>query len=113
LAVRRERGIEDVALIRLEQLYPFPEAELLQVLGHYPNITEAAWCQEEPQNQGAWYSSQHHMRRVMFAHKQEVYLRYVGRDPSASPAAGYMALHLAQQEEFINDALRPVGSGQR
>lgn len=113
LAVRRERGIEDVALIRLEQLYPFPEAELLQVLGNYPNITDAAWCQEEPQNQGAWYSSQHHMRRVMFAHKQDVYLRYVGRDPSASPAAGYMALHLAQQEQFINDALSPTGSGQR
>ncbi len=111
LQVRRERGIEDVALIRLEQLYPFPEAELLQVLSNYPNITDAAWCQEEPQNQGAWYSSQHHMRRVMFAHKQEVYLRYVGRDSSASPAAGYMALHLAQQEEFINDALRPTGSG--
>lgn len=110
LAVRRERGIEDVALVRLEQLYPFPEAELLQVLQNYPNITEAAWCQEEPQNQGAWYSSQHHMRRVMFAHKREVYLRYVGRDSSASPAAGYMALHLAQQEEFINDALSPVGS---
>jgi len=113
LAVRRERGIEDVALIRLEQLYPFPEAELLQVLGNYPNITDAAWCQEEPQNQGAWYSSQHHMRRVMFAHKPEVYLRYVGRDPSASPAAGYMALHLAQQEQFINDALSPTGSVQR
>ena len=110
LAVRRERGIEDIALVRLEQLYPFPEAELLQVLGNYPNITEAAWCQEEPQNQGAWYSSQHHMRRVMFAHKQAVYLRYVGREPSASPAAGYMALHLAQQEQFINDALSPVGS---
>jgi 2-oxoglutarate dehydrogenase E1 component len=110
LAARRERGIEDIALVRLEQLYPFPEAELLQVLRNYPNITEAAWCQEEPQNQGAWYSSQHHMRRVMFAHKQEVYLRYVGRDPSASPAAGYMALHLAQQEQFINDALSPVGS---
>ncbi|MEQ9395463.1 2-oxoglutarate dehydrogenase E1 component [Haliea sp.] len=110
LAVRRERGIENVALIRLEQLYPFPEAELLQVLANYPNITEAAWCQEEPQNQGAWYSSQHHMRRVMFAHKKEVYLSYVGRDPSASPAAGYMALHLAQQEQFINDALSPTGS---
>ena len=110
LAVRRERGVEDVALVRLEQLYPFPEAELLQVLQSYPNIAEAAWCQEEPQNQGAWYSSQHHMRRVMFAHKREVYLRYVGRDSSASPAAGYLALHLAQQEEFINDALSPVGS---
>ncbi len=108
VAARRERGLTDVAFIRLEQLYPFPEAELLQVLGSYPNVTDAAWCQEEPQNQGAWYSSQHHMRRVMYAHKPDVYLRYAGRDPSAAPAAGYMALHLAQQEAFINEALAPT-----
>nr|WP_027948318.1 2-oxoglutarate dehydrogenase E1 component [Haliea salexigens] len=108
LAARRERGLENVALVRLEQLYPFPEAELLQVLGNYPNVTDAAWCQEEPQNQGAWYSSQHHMRRVMYAHNPDVYLRYAGREPSAAPAAGYMALHLAQQEAFINDALAPT-----
>jgi 2-oxoglutarate dehydrogenase E1 component len=102
---RRKRGVEDVAIIRLEQLYPFPEAELLQVLGAYSNIEDAIWCQEEPMNQGAWYSSQHHMRRVMAAHKPEVYLGYAGREASAAPAAGYMALHLAQQEAFINDAL--------
>ncbi|QIB67498.1 2-oxoglutarate dehydrogenase E1 component [Kineobactrum salinum] len=112
-AARRERGLEHIAILRLEQLYPFPEAELLEVLGGYPNIVESVWCQEEPQNQGAWYSSQHHMRRVMHAHREDVYLRYVGREPSAAPAAGYMALHLAQQEQFINDALAPVVSGQR
>jgi 2-oxoglutarate dehydrogenase E1 component len=112
-AARRERGIENVAIFRLEQLYPFPEAELLEVLGGYPNIVESVWCQEEPQNQGAWYSSQHHMRRVMTAHREDVYLRYVGREPSAAPAAGYMALHLAQQEQFINDALAPIVPGQR
>jgi 2-oxoglutarate dehydrogenase E1 component len=58
-------------------------------------------------NQGAWYSSQHHMRRVLFKHKQDVYLHYVGREGSASPAAGYMALHLEQLETFINKALAP------
>ena len=56
-------------------------------------------------NQGAWYSSQHHMRRVIAAHKPDIYLSYAGRDASAAPAAGYMALHLEQQEAFINQAL--------
>lgn len=59
-------------------------------------------------NQGAWYSSQHHMRRSIYARRTNVYLRYVGRDPSAAPAAGYMALHLEQQERFINEALGPA-----
>jgi 2-oxoglutarate dehydrogenase E1 component len=102
---RREREINDIALVRLETLYPFPEVELDEVLARYPNITDAAWCQEEPMNQGAWYSSQHHMRRVLLKHKPEIYLRYIGRDASAAPAAGYMALHLQQQEAFINEAL--------
>ena len=102
---RRERGIESIAILRLEQLYPFPEEELLEVLGGYPNLDDAIWCQEEPMNQGAWYSSQHHMRRVIHQHRKEIYLRYVGRESSAAPAAGYMALHVAQQEAFINEAL--------
>ena len=104
-AARRERGIDNIAILRLEQLYPFPEEELLGILGAYPNINDAIWCQEEPMNQGAWYSSQHHMRRVIHQHRRDVYLRYVGREASAAPAAGYMALHVAQQEEFINQAL--------
>ena len=60
-------------------------------------------------NQGSWYASQHHMRRVIHMHKPEVYLRYVGRDASAAPAAGYMALHVEQQEKFINEALAVDG----
>lgn len=106
-AARREREIDDVAIVRLEQLYPFPEEELQVVLSAYTGITDAVWCQEEPTNQGAWYSSQHHMRRALFQHKPDVYLHYVGRDSSASPAAGYMALHMAQLESFINKALAP------
>jgi 2-oxoglutarate dehydrogenase E1 component len=112
-AERRKREIDDIAIIRLEQLYPFPEAELLQVLGAYSNVEEAVWCQEEPMNQGAWYSSQHHMRRVIAAHKPDVYLDYAGREASAAPAAGYMALHLAQQEAFINQALSFSGAPQK
>ncbi|MEH6517671.1 MAG: 2-oxoglutarate dehydrogenase E1 component [Halioglobus sp.] len=110
-ATRRERGLDNIAILRLEQLYPFPEAELLQVLSGYTNVTDAIWCQEEPMNQGSWYASQHHMRRVIARHKVDVYLRYVGRDASAAPAAGYMALHIAQQEKFIDEALGPMPWG--
>ena len=106
LATRRERNLNHIAILRLEQLYPFPEDELLQILADsYPNIVDAVWCQEEPMNQGSWYASQHHMRRVIQRHKVDVYLRYVGRDSSAAPAAGYMALHVAQMERFIDEAL--------
>ena len=106
-AARRQRAIDDIAIVRLEQLYPFPEAELLQVLSHYPNLQDAYWCQEEPMNQGTWYSSQHHMWRVLNAHKRDLFLYYAGRQASAAPAAGYMALHLEQQEALINQALSP------
>ncbi|MEP4147984.1 MAG: 2-oxoglutarate dehydrogenase E1 component [Halioglobus sp.] len=106
-AARRERDIDNIAVIRIEQLYPFPEEDLLAILRQYPNLTEAVWCQEEPMNQGAWYSSQHHMRRALFNHNKEVYLHFVGREGSASSAAGYMALHLEQLESFINKALAP------
>jgi 2-oxoglutarate dehydrogenase E1 component len=112
-AARRERGLDHIAILRLEQLYPFPEAELQDILTRrYPNIVDAIWCQEEPMNQGAWYASQHHMRRVIQRHKVDVYLRYVGRDSSAAPAAGYMALHLEQMQKFIDEALgeMPWGS---
>jgi 2-oxoglutarate dehydrogenase E1 component len=102
---RREREINDIAIIRMEQLYPFPEEEMYKVLSQWPNLIDTIWCQEEPMNQGVWYSSQHHMRRVIHRHNGEIYLRYVGRDASAAPAAGYMALHLEQQENFINEAL--------
>ena len=102
---RREQGAEGVALIRLEQLYPFPEVELEKVLAPFTNMAEVVWCQEEPMNQGAWYSSQHHMRRVVQRLKPGTYLNYAGRDASAAPAAGYMALHLSQMEKFIKEAL--------
>ncbi|MBT4522233.1 MAG: 2-oxoglutarate dehydrogenase E1 component [Halieaceae bacterium] len=104
-AARREREIDNIAILRLEQLYPYPEAELLRIFSQYPNFNGAIWCQEEPINQGAWYASQHHMRRVLGRHNKKIPLDYVGRDASAAPAAGYMALHLEQQEKFINQAL--------
>jgi len=108
LQARREREIDDVAIIRIEQLYPFPEDDLKAALKSYKNVQKVVWCQEEPMNQGAWYSSQHHMRRVVRSLKfasLDYELDYAGRDASASPAAGYMALHVEQQNKLIDDAL--------
>jgi 2-oxoglutarate dehydrogenase E1 component len=105
LQARRDKDMEHVAIIRLEQLYPFPEQELEAALAPYTDLKEIVWCQEEPMNQGAWYASQHHMRRVTHTHKRTLYLEYAGRDASASPAAGYMALHVEQQEQLIREAL--------
>ncbi|UTA46536.1 2-oxoglutarate dehydrogenase E1 component [Simiduia sp. 21SJ11W-1] len=105
LEARMERGQEDVALVRLEQLYPFPEEELMAALKPYGKLTDFVWCQEEPMNQGAWYSSQHHMRRVIGNISSKAYLNFAGREASAAPAAGYMSTHLEEQNRFIDEAL--------
>ena len=102
---RREEGLEDIAIVRIEQLYPFPEDTLAKVLAPYENVSSVVWCQEEPQNMGAWYPSQHHMKNVLRRHNPELVLEYAGRGLSASPAAGYTALHVAHQEQLILDAL--------
>jgi 2-oxoglutarate dehydrogenase E1 component len=104
-AARRDNNLENVAIIRLEQLYPFPEEDMSRVLAPYTNLKEVVWAQEEPQNQGAWYSSQHHMRNVIAKHDKNLYLEYAGRSASASPAAGYMALHVKEQAHVVNSAL--------
>jgi len=108
-AKRRELGLSNVAIVRLEQLYPFPEELLGQVMAPYVNLKTVVWCQEEPQNMGAWYSSQHHMKNVIYRHKPQLLLWYAGRDPSASPAAGYAALHLKEQEQLVRDAFEIAG----
>ena len=105
LEAKREAGAEHVAIIRLEQLYPFPERELASVIGEYARLSEVVWCQEEPMNQGAWYSSQHHMRRVVLEHDDSLYLVYAGREPFASPATGHTAVHVEQQQKLVHDAL--------
>jgi len=105
LEERIARNQDDVALIRVEQLYPFPEEELKVALAPYGHINDIFWCQEEPMNQGAWYSSQHHMRRIVHDLYPNLYLDYVGRDPSAAPAGGYMSAHLEEQNRFVNQAL--------
>jgi len=102
---REETGQDDVAFIRLEQLYPFPKEELAEALAPYQNLKDIVWCQEEPMNQGAWYSSQHHLRNAVASHDAKLPIEYVGREASAAPAAGSMSLHLEQQKKFLAKAL--------
>ncbi|WXL27488.1 2-oxoglutarate dehydrogenase E1 component [Ectopseudomonas mendocina] len=104
LEKRRNEGREDIAIVRIEQLYPFPEEDLAEALAPYKNLKNIIWCQEEPMNQGAWYCSQHHMRRVATAHKKSLFLEYAGRDASAAPACGYASMHAEQQEKLLQDA---------
>ncbi len=95
---------DDVVIVRIEQLYPFPADDLDELLGQYPKLKHAVWCQEEPMNQGAWYCSQHHMRAALYRLNPKLYLQYAGRDASAAPAAGYMSVHVEQQKKLVNDA---------
>ena len=104
LEKRRAEGREDIAILRIEQLYPFPEDDLVEILAQYSNLKHAVWCQEEPMNQGAWYSSQHHMRRILGRHNKALVLEYAGRDASAAPACGYASKHAEQQEKLLQDA---------
>lgn len=102
LEQRRKNQQSDVAIIRIEQLYPFPYHCLHAMLTQYSHVKEFVWCQEEPQNQGAWYCSQHNFRDVL---PTRATLRYTGRLASASPAVGYMSLHVEQQKTLIKNAL--------
>lgn len=104
LEKRRAEGREDIAIVRIEQLYPFPEEDLAEALAPFKHLKHIVWCQEEPMNQGAWYCSQHHMRRVASAHKKDLFLQYAGRDASAAPACGYASMHAEQQEKLLQDA---------
>ena len=97
---------DDVALIRIEQLYPFPYDDLEAILNTYPNAVEIVWCQEEPANQGAWFSHRHRIQRVLDRLKNNLEITLVSRPPAAAPAVGMMKLHLKQQEELIELALK-------
>mgnify|MGYP001205247671 CR=1 FL=1 len=106
VAKREELGCEDTAIVRIEQLYPFPEKDLEVELAQFTNLESVVWCQEEPQNQGAWYSSQHHMRNVLNLIKPELNqkFRFAGRPASAAPASGYVSVHVEQQNRLVADA---------
>ena len=99
---RRKNEQTDVAIIRLEQLYPFPQEECAKIVAEYSHVKDWVWCQEEPQNQGAWYCSQHHFWQVI---PDGAKLTYAGRAASASPAVGYLSVHNQQQKALVEDAL--------
>jgi 2-oxoglutarate dehydrogenase E1 component len=110
LAYRRENKIDDVAIIRVEQQYPFPHAEFSAALSDFPKAKEVIWCQEEPQNQGAWYRLREYFRAGALP---DQIVAYAGRPVSASTAVGYMSKHLAQQRQLIEDAFAAkIGMGQ-
>ncbi|MBA4213214.1 MAG: 2-oxoglutarate dehydrogenase E1 component, partial [Polaromonas sp.] len=98
---REERESDDVAIIRVEQLYPFPHKVFGAELRKYPNATDIVWCQDEPQNQGAWFFVQHYIHENMLDGQK---LGYAGRAASASPAVGYSHLHQEQQKNLIDAA---------
>ena len=98
---REEKGVEDVAIIRVEQLYPFPHKAFAAELKKYPHATDIVWCQDEPQNQGAWFFIQHNIHENMADGQR---LGYSGRAASASPAVGYSHLHQEQQKALVEGA---------
>ncbi len=102
LEARRTRGLTEAAILRIEQLYPFPKEQLAAALALYPAATQVIWCQEEPQNQGAWNQIKHRFHRLMAENR---HVCYAGRAPSAAPAVGHRNLHVEQQERLIEEAL--------
>jgi 2-oxoglutarate dehydrogenase E1 component len=97
-----KRKLDDVAILRVEQLYPFPRKELAAELKKYSKATDVVWCQEEPQNQGAWYQIQHHLVHCL---QPKQALHYAGRARSPAPAVGHFNDHVAEQQQLVADAL--------
>ncbi len=102
LEAQRDNELVDVALVRIEQLYPFPIEEYAAIVSRYKNAGEIVWCQEEPQNQGAWYQIRHRLQEPL---SPEHTLLYAGRDYAASPAVGYYQVHVEQQTRLVREAL--------
>lgn len=103
LEERRNNKQTDIAIIRIEQLYPFPSKEICSVLKNYALVRTFIWCQEEPMNQGAWYFVEHNMKNIIPINS---IFTYVGRTSSASPAVGYASVHNEQQKKIIKYALK-------
>ncbi len=107
LKARRKDGIGDVALVRIEQLYPFPAEEYGATLARYPNLREVVWCQEEPQNQGAWYQIRHRLQEPV---EGRCPLLYAGRAPAAAPATGIGMIHDSEQHALVDAALHATAA---
>ena len=106
LAARREAAIKDVAIVRVEQLYPWPRVSVSQQISRYPNA-EVVWCQEEPANMGAWTFVEPRLAYILegLGHKNAAYPLYVGRTASASPATGTGKVHVEEQARLVEEAL--------
>ena len=103
LKVRIDRGITDIALIRLEQLYPLPQEKIKEALSVYSHVSDIVWCQEEPENQGAWQYISQPLQSLLTSSQR---LSYIGRPRSASPAVGYVKIHKAETERLLAKALK-------
>ena len=101
-AARTDARDERVAVVRLEQFYPFPAEAMKEIVAKYPNATELFWTQEEPQNMGGWFFVEPRLREVK---REGMSLRYVGRTPSASPATGSYAIHELEQKKLVDESL--------
>jgi 2-oxoglutarate dehydrogenase E1 component len=99
---RHIHNTSDVAIVRIEQIYPYPIEDFARIVAAYPNATDIVWCQEEPQNQGAWYQIRHRLQEPL-SDKQQLY--YAGRPGAAAPASGIFKLHLQQQQALVEAAL--------
>jgi 2-oxoglutarate dehydrogenase E1 component len=102
LEARRERGIEDVGIVRVEQLYPFPDLEFRALLAAYPAIERLVWVQEEPANMGAWRHTRHRLEATL---PEGVVLDYAGRPAAASPATGSHHVHELEEAALVEAAL--------
>jgi 2-oxoglutarate dehydrogenase E1 component len=98
---RRKQALDHIAIVRIEQLYPFPFQDFAAELARYPLLQELVWCQEEPENQGAWYQIKHRL----LGHLANRVTRYAGRPRCAAPAVGQFHRHIEQQKEVVHDAL--------
>jgi 2-oxoglutarate dehydrogenase E1 component len=102
LAEAQKRGADRPPIARVEQLYPFPERELRDLLSRYPSLTEVVWAQEEPRNMGPWTFMEQRLSPIL---PPGVYLRYVGRPERAAPSEGYNAAHVIEQARIVAEAL--------
>jgi 2-oxoglutarate dehydrogenase E1 component len=102
LKARRERKLENIAIVRVEQLYPFPSDEYEAIVRKYSGATQIIWCQEEPQNQGSWYQIRHRLQAKLGPHQE---LLYSGRGGAAAPATGIASMHEEQQKNLVQAAL--------
>ena len=105
LEARRAANAENVVILRIEQLYPYPREDLARAIAQYKRLRRVVWCQEEPMNQGAWFQTQHKLRQAIAAHEAFPNLEYAGRDSFAATAGGYMQMHNDRQQRLVRDAL--------